>query len=709
MNNFFFRYNKLFIFAGIKKIKIFSMRMYKALIAAIIVTISFSFNVSAQKSFTTDADEAFKNNQYYDAISIYKKAYSKLKSNKTEKARVIYQIAECYRLNNNPAEAIKWYERAMGRYQENILLYHYAEMLRQSQRYDDAIAQYKAYEAKVPNDPKGKIGEESCELAKKWKDNPTRYKVKDVNEAYNNKYNSKQNDFAPFYIDQKTFNSYIFTSGRETSTGRKTDAWTGESFFDIYTARKARNGQWDLPMSIGTPINTEFSEGAACYNRKATELYFTKCSREKKKKTNCEILSSKLVGSAWDEPKQIALVPDSFSAGDPFISDDELSLYFASDVQPGGFGGKDIWVAKRNSTTEQFGKPENLGTNINTTGDDMFPYIRSTGDFYYASNGLVGMGGLDIYKSSRKGNEWGKPEIMLPPINSSADDFAIVFQNENERGLFSSNRNGKTGDDIYFFWLPNLVYSLKGTVKDDSTKLPIEFAIVKVTDSDGKTFEGKTDKDGVYKFDTTQILPKKTYSILFTKEPQYLASKGQTTTVGLEESKELILDKNLVPIPKKPIVLPDILYDVDKWDLKPQYQDSLNGLFQTLSDNPKIVIELSSHTDSRSSDQHNDTLSQRRAQSVVDYLIKKGIDSERLIAKGYGEKQPRILKTNSSVMINGKKYSFKKGIELNEKYINSIKEIDQKEAAYQLNRRTEFKILNQNFVPKPKTEEEIKK
>lgn len=522
-------------------------------------------------------------------------------------------------------------------------------------------------------------------------------------------FNSKYSDFGVSFNDQKKFNAVVFTSGRPESVGKSMDAGTGETFTDIFISRKDKKGQWSIPVSIGKPINTDFAEGGACYNRKGTELYFTRCPHEgKKKKDECYIFSTQLIGNDWNEPKMLTLAADSVSVGDPFISDDELTLYFSS-AMPGGHGGHDIWVAKRKSKSDSWGKPENLGAGINTMGDERFPFIRPNGDLYFASDGWPGLGGLDIFKAVKKGDGWDKPVNMLSPINSSEDDFAIVFQGNEERGFFSTNRNIKTEDDIYMFWLPNLLFTLKGTVKDDSTKKPIAEVVVKVTDSEGKTFQGKTNSEGVYKFDTTQILPNRTYNLTFTKEPLYFANKGQTTTVGYEENKDLVLDRNLVPIPKKPIVLPDILYDLDKWNLKPEFQDSLNGLYQTLMDNPKIVIELSSHTDPRASDQHNDTLSQRRAQSVVDYLINKGIDPERLVAKGYGKRVPRELKKATSVTVNGKKFTFPKGVILTEKYINAIADPDKREAANYLDRRTEFRILRQDFVPKPKPEGELNK
>ena len=370
-------FNKIFTFAA-NNIKKNCMKCYKSIFTVIIVFIAFTATVKGQKDYTKEADESFKANQFYDAIPLYKKAYAKLSKNasKDEKGRLIFRVAECYRLANEPENAAKWYDRAQGRYKDPVMFLDYAEVLRKLQRYDDAIAQYKGYMDKEPNDPRGKIGVESCELSKKWKDNPTRYKVKEMKV-----FNSKQSDYGVAFIDQKKFSSLVFTSSRDASTGKDIDAWTGENFSDIFVSRKDRKGDWSSPVSIGKPINTELAEGAPCLNRKATEMYFTRCPREKKKKTNCQILNTTLVGNDWTEPKILPLVPDSFTVGHPFISDDELSLYFSSDYMPGGFGGKDIWVVRRASAKADWGKPENLGPKSIHPENEMFPYIRSNGDF----------------------------------------------------------------------------------------------------------------------------------------------------------------------------------------------------------------------------------------------------------------------------------------------------------------------------------------
>jgi len=380
--------------------------------------------------------------------------------------------------------------------------------------------------------------------------------------------------------------------------------------------------------------------------------------------------------------------------GHPSVSSDDR-IYFSADLI-GGYGGKDIWVARKDKATGRYLKT-NLGPEINTAGDELFPFIRNDSILYFASNGLPGMGGLDIFKTTRSGDKWSRPENMKYPINTAADDFAIVFNGEeSEQGLFSSNRPGGKGrDDIYTFVIPPVYFTLEGIITDDRTLQPIAGAKVRIVGTNGRALETKTDEKGHYGFNKMQIAINTTYDIFVTRK-DYFNEKGRETTVGIEKSKDLTRNFILRPIPKKPVVLPDILYDLAKWDLKPQYRDSLQGLIETLDANETIVIELASHTDSRDSDERNDILSQKRAQSVVDYLISRGIDPDRLVAKGYGERSPRILTKD----VTKEGYTFKAGTILNDSVINLLPGNAVKEAAHQLNRRTEFSILRNDYVPK---------
>lgn len=645
------------------------------------------------------AEEAFNNFQYNVAVNRYKKAYSKTKS-RPEKDRISFQMAECYRMMNNTKRAEVTYRRIIKSdfARRNPVVYlHYANMLKANEKYDDAKDYYALYAENVPDDPRGANGIKSCELAAEWIKNPTKYTVANVK-----KINSKSDDFAATYAD-KFYNALIFTSTREGSTGKGLDDWTGQNFSDLFLTRQDRKGEWSEP-ALADPegkLNTSANEGAPAFNDKFTTLYYTRCGNAEDAATNCQILVVKRSGRGWGEPQVLNLGSDStVTNGHPAISADELTLIFSSD-RKGGQGGKDLWIATRKSTADEFKKPLNLGALVNTPGDEVFPYLKNDTTLFFASNGHPGLGGLDIFKSIRRGDEWTSPVNLEVPVNSSADDFAMIFQPGEEQGFLSSNRKGgRGGDDIYSFINPPLVFTLQGTVKDDRTLQFVPLATVRLVGSDGSSVDAKTDPKGFYSFSKSQIRPNVTYELTVLKD-NYFNKKARETTVGLEKNKDFVIDFLLEPIPEKPVVLPDILYDLAKWDLKPQYQDSLQGLIKTLLENETVVIELASHTDARDTDERNDILSQRRAESVVNYLIDRGIDPERLVAKGYGERVPRVLAKD--VRKDG--FLFKTGTRLTESYIDSLKTTPEKEAAHALNRRTEFRVLSKDFVPKPKNKE----
>jgi peptidoglycan-associated lipoprotein len=682
------------------------MKICRLLFTTLIVSVLIVTNSFAQKNWTQDADNAYKYKQYYEAISLYKKAYSKVK-NKVEKARIIFQTAECYRLTNDTKQAETWYKKAIGvKYQDNLTTLYYADMLKANEKYEEAIVQYDAYKLLAPDDKRGASGSESCALAQQWKDNPTRYEVENVKQ-----FNTKEMDFATTYYDKK-YKSLIFTSSRDGATGTEYDVNTGQNFSDLWLVAQDKKGTWSTPTSLGENINTKFNEGAPCLNDKCNEMYFTRCGVEKKKELNCQIYLSKKKGTAWDVADIVPLGADTFTYGHPSLSADELTLYFASDMA-GGYGGKDLWMVTRTKKTKPWDKAVNLGNKINTEGDEMYPFIRDDGALFFASNGLLGMGGLDIFKVEKTGDKFGTPTNLKYPINSAGDDFAIIFEGKLEKGYFSSNRKGGKGsDDIYSFYQPPLLFTLKGSICNDSSKTTpkemIKGAIITLSGSDGTIISDTTDELGAYEFTNTQFLTNTSYEIKV-ESRGYFGAKGKETTVSLERSKDFVHDFCLIPIPKTAIVLPEIRYGLAEYDLKPQYQDSLNGLIKTLEDNPQLVIELGSHTDARGGMDYNDTLSYNRAKSVIDYLISKGIAADRLQPHGYGKRVPRTLNkditvteyTKGGVLVTMKTpITFKKGTVLTEDYINQFSGDESKfEAAHQLNRRTEFKVLRDDYVP----------
>jgi len=672
---------------------------YMLIFSAILVSTS----IFAQRNFAESADRDFEDQKYSIAVDKYKKAYSKEK-NRDEKSRIRFQMAECYRMMNITKRAEIYYKslyRTDYYKKEPIVLLHYANMLKINQKYDEAVPIFEEYIKLRPNDPAGPDGIKSCNMQKNWVQNPTNHTIVNLRDI-----NSRVDDFSPCYYSDN-YNSLVFVSNREGSTGKDEDEWTGKNFTDLYLTRIDRKGEWSTPDLVDTEekINSSSNEGSPMMNSNFTAFYFARCGNEKNAESGCHIYKAKKTGRTFSDPEYIHLGGDSTSkVMHPTLSDDEMTIFFTADF-PGGYGGTDIYYATKRKSSDDFGIAKNAGPTINTPANEGFPFLREDTVLYFASNGHIGMGGLDIFKSTLKDDEWGAPVNLGYPMNTNFDDFAIIFNPTHEmEGYFCSNRKeqdrlrAKGGDDIWSFVIPPLEFTLSGTVKDDRNLQYIEAAEVRMIGSDGSSIVTKTNSLGRYEFSKEQFLPKTTYDLAISKE-NYFSVSGSETTVGVTKSKDFVLDFILKPIPKKPIVLPEILYDLAKWDLKPQYQDSLQGLIQTLDENPRMVVELASHTDARDSDERNDILSQKRAQSVVDYLILRGIDPERLVAKGYGERVPRELTKN--YYLNGT-LLLDSATVLTEEYINSLANTEQKEFAHQLNRRSEFSVLRNDFVPKQK-------
>ncbi|HLG02291.1 MAG TPA: OmpA family protein [Bacteroidia bacterium] len=672
----------------------------KVLAAAAVFFFAFSLDANAQKNYIRDADRAFDSQSYYTASELYKKGIAKI-NNKQEKARITFQIAESYRKMNDWKQAESWYSKAIkAKHSDDKMYLWYAEALKINQRYDDAVIAFGDYKTRVPSDPAGENGIKSSELAQKWRDNPGRWVVENVALL-----NSKDYDFSPTFSDKK-HTSLIFTSKREGQSGSKIDPISGTMYSDLFESKIDKNGKWSTPATVAGEVNTPLgNEGASSVNKKSDKIYYTQCGQEKKAVITCKIFMSVKRGNAWDVPTLIdfgldAAVVDSFNFRHPTVSADEQVMVFSSDMT-GSLGGKrtsDLWMSLYDKKAKQWGKPTNLGSTINTEGREGFPYISENNDLYFSSDMHLGMGGLDIFKApvtDAKNWRWGTPENLQYPLNSSGDDFGLIFDGKKERGYLTSNREGTKGaDDIWSFYQPPLVFHLNGTITDCKygPSITVQDATVRLVGSDGSALEVKTDKDGKYKYD---LLAEVSYVVTVfsdgkarsTKADGYLnlpdKDKGKLTTVGEINSKDFTLDFCLVPAETE-IRFPAVLYDLDKSTLRPESKDSLNFLYQTLIDNPTIIIEIASHTDARATNKYNQVLSQARAQACVDYLVnEKKVPKERMIAKGYGEERP-LRMADATV--------------LTEKYINSKKTTEEREALHQLNRRTVFRVLSWDYV-----------
>jgi peptidoglycan-associated lipoprotein len=655
--------------------------MKRLLILIILLTIIASQDVSAQKRKSDRAYSAFAAGEYFDAIDQFKDAYSKTKkADKNTRNELVFMIAECYRLINDPKNAETWYKLAVkSSFSRPDAQFRLAESVKKNGKHQQAIDEFKKYKQIAPSDARADQEIRSCELALEWIRNPEAYKIEDLRDI-----NSRESDFSPAY-GRDDYGLIFFTSSRDDAAGTKTHGATGQSYTDIFESRIDKKSKWSTPVPLQT-INSEFEDGTPSLSSDYKEMYFTRCEAGKREKKGCVIMYSKKSGDTWSEPKNIGILPDSLVAAHPSISSDGSTLYFVAEIT-GGSGKKDIWKVTK-SGAGAWSKPVNLGPDINTPGDELFPYERSDGTLYFASDGLIGMGGLDIFRAKPQPDGSWTVQNMKPPINSFADDFGIVFEGENERGIFSSTRKGRGNDDLYLFELPPLKFSVTGLVKDEKTGAPVTSSLVELIASDGNSLQTETGTGGDFKF----ALKADVDYIMVASKRGYLKGKDRETTKGQEKSREFMVTILLTPI-DNPIELPNILYDFGKWELRPESMVSLDKLVETLIDNPNVTIELMSHTDSRDTEQYNQDLSQKRAQVVVQYLIEKGIEAERLSAKGYGESTPKI----ADAAISAQNPFLRTGTALTEQFINTLGTDEQKEIAHQINRRTEFRVLSINY------------
>ncbi|HEX2975057.1 MAG TPA: OmpA family protein [Bacteroidales bacterium] len=659
--------------------------MKRISILIILLIVTFLSDLSAQKRKTERAYDSFKAGEYYDAIDLFKDAYSKVKkSDKAGRTELVYMVAECYRHVNDPKNSETWYKLAVkSSYSKPEAQYWLAESMKKNGKYAQAIDEFKKYKQLVPGDSKADQEIRACELAAEWMRNPEAYQVEELKDI-----NSKDTDFGPAF-GSDDFNTVYFTSSRDDAAGNKTHGATGQSFTDIFESRLDKKSKWSTPVPVEV-LNSEFEDGTPAFSTDYKDIYFTRCEAGKREQKGCEIMHSRKSGGSWSKPENLNILPDSVVAAHPAISPDGSTLYFVSDIK-GGFGGKDIWKVTR--TGNGWSAPENLGPDINTPGDELFPYIREDGTLYFSSDGHIGMGGLDIYKASYQPDGTWVVTNMKPPINSFADDFSITFEGAAEKGIFSSTRKGKGNDELYYFEMPPLRFNVTGLVKDEKTGAPIPASTIQLIASDGSNLQAETGNSGDFKF---ALKPNVDYIFLASKAG-YLNGKEKETTKGQEKSRDFMVTILLTAF-DRPIELPNILYDFGKWDLRPESMVSLDKLVETLNDNPNVTIELMSHTDSRDTEEYNQELSQKRAQVVVDYLIAKGIAPERLTAKGYGESTPKVV----DAAIAHDNPFLKEGTVLTEQFINSLPNDEQKEIAHQVNRRTEFKVLRTDYSPAKK-------
>lgn len=638
------------------------------------------------------AQKSFKAGEFQEVIDTYKNVLAKNSNDATAN----YYIAESYRRSNRPKEAVEFYEKAlsMGVKNDTIQL-NYAYSLKSDGKYEEAKKQIDDYLRNVKDEELRKKANEQAEgleMLDILKEKESFYRVKNLDLI-----NTPNTEYSPVYMDGYLY----FTSNRYSSKIYKT---TGTGFTNLY--RAATEGavvDSTTIESLSEAINTvNINEGTLTFNPAGTIMVFARGNGKKRKdRSDVDLYLSRLRNGRWTAPQMIgtAVNDPNYWDSTPAFSRDGRTLYFASD-RPGGFGGVDIYSA-RLSSRGRFSQARNLGPEINTAGNDMFPSISDDGHLYFASDGHPGFGGLDLFKVNRGG---GRIEIenMGQPMNSPADDFGInLFKTD--RGFFASNRDGGKGDDDIYTFLnqdPDLKvvnYYLAGTTvtpNENDSLLVLPNSTVKLLDYKNDEIDIiETGPDGRFLF---RVYEHEHYTLVGSKKSQterYLTTRLPYTTVGRAVDRTkltemvtnitydtlLVLEKEEV---NKVFVLENIYYDLDRWEIRPDAAIELDKLVTLLIDNPEIKIELSSHTDSRQTDAYNNRLSERRAKSAVDYLVTQGIDPTRLVARGYGESKPYKIRTSDG-----------REIVLTENYIESKLDVDEREELHQLNRRTEFKIL----------------
>ncbi|MBR5674370.1 MAG: OmpA family protein [Muribaculaceae bacterium] len=634
-----------------------------------------------------DADEAYDRGEYFDAATIYRKLYNRYnrKEDQWLRGELAFQLGMCHLKLNQGNRASAAFQNAIRyEYEDTTLMLRLAQAQQREGQYAAAIKSYNEYLDIAPDSWEAQVGIEGCELAPKWKEEGSRYIVKQ-----DKMFNSRRADYCPMYLDKNQEYIY-FTSTNEKSTGELRSEITGTKKGDIYFSKKDEKGKWSRPEVVDGGLNTEHDEGAAAFSPDGSTMYLSRAVRQNWP-TVVEIYTSSRSEAKWGAPQKFEITADTLSNySDPAVSPDGQWLYFASDM-PGGQGGTDIW---RINLKDKHGTLENLGPQINTKGNERFPNMRTDSLLYFSSDGHPGMGGLDLFvaqlqprdENDRTAMDRWAIENMGVPMNSAADDFGITF-GTGESGFFSSNRGDARGyDHIFSFIKPDLQIWISGYVVDKDDE-PVPNAVIRIVGDDGSNQKTAAKPDGSFRFDLQRGVK---YAMMAGAEG-YLNARQEFVSDSTEEDAEYNVDFILAAMFKAQII-ENIFYDFDKAVLRDESKLALDSMVMLLKDHPNIVIEMASHTDRVGSAKYNQGLSQRRAQSVVDYLIENGIPRERLKPAGYGESRPKTV----TKRIHSQYPQFEEGVTLTEEFIKTLSKEDQ-EAADQINRRTEFQVIDTDY------------
>ena len=652
-----------------------NIRRYLAILVSAIVLYGCGAEVSIRKG-----DQSFALGEYNQAAVHYKQAYSSLKSTDRElRAETAYKLGQSYYHICYAPKAIAAFRNAIRYNCNDSTVFRYiADMQLMDGKIKDAQDNYSKYLEYSPQDYLARNGLESCRLQAESKENPTRFTVK-KDAVFNGRYS----DWSPVFSSD-SYDQIIFTSARKECSGTDVNPITGLKSCDLFQSTKDEKGKWQKPVRIEGGPNSEFEDGVCAFDPDFSTMYYTYGAWDATQPRSAQLMQSKRSNAAWGEGSPYSQNPDStVNYAHPAVSPDGKWLYFVSDME-GGYGGQDIWRVPLDGSLVG---AQNLGPQINTPGNEMFPTFRLDGDLYFSSNGHPGFGGLDIFCAHSLNDSTWTVTNMGSPVNSQADDFGMTFEGHRTRGFFSSNRGDARGrDHIYSFELPETVHMLTGWVYEkDGYELPN--ATVYLVGNDGTNIKIGLKEDGSF---SERVTPGVSYVMLATNRG-FMNYKQELQADSTSQDRQYVLQFPLSSI-SKPVLIDNIFYEFDRASLTPESSSALDELVQLLKDNPNVTIELGAHCDYKGNDDYNLRLSQQRAESVVSYLSSHGIEKARLTARGYGETTPKTVSGKQA-----EQYPFlTEDTVLTEEFILGLPD-DQQEICNQLNRRTEFRVLRTTY------------
>ena len=627
----------------------------------LVFVLSITIGAFGQGSKLNKADKKYDKYSYIDAIEIYEKVAEK----GYKSVELFEKLGNAYYFNGELDKASKWYGELFALNQEvdSEYYFRYAQALKAEGNYEKSN-QYMELFAQKTDDSRAKLYQQNKDY------------LTDI-DAVSGKYtmdktdvNSEFFDYGPTFFGKQI----VFTSSRsEGNQYSKIHDWTKQNFTDLFVASIDNNGKLGSVENFSKTVNTKFNESSPVFTKDGKTMYFTRNNYNdgKKRKSDDKVIMEKiykaeLVNGEWTNIKEVPFSNDNYKTAHPTLSPDEKTMYFASDM-PGSFGLSDLYKVSIDSNGN-FGSPENLGPTINTEGRETFPFVDADNNLFFASDGHPGLGGLDIFEAKSTNNSFEKPVNVGKPLNSPMDDFGYVT-NKDGLGFFSSNRDGGSGyDDIYTFTV--CTHTLSGLITDVDTKEILPNAKVIVFDDKmNQISETTASENGSYSF---KIECNKKYYIRVSKQDYETTEKSFGPVNKTGESKlDIELKRNIFPIEVgtdlgKVLGVSIIYFDLDKWNIRPDAAEDLEKIIAVMNQYPNMTIDIRSHTDSRQTHKYNELLSDRRAKSTLEFMVKNGINRNRLTAKGYGETQ----------LVN-----------------NCSDDVPCSEAEHQKNRRSEFIVL----------------